>query len=131
MLKPNHEKIRVQEGAIILENAKNRKFCKISSDSMIFRTQKSFDRIRHGRFNNTVQDRIILIINLLGQKWAIFTVPDPSHGPYNRRFLKFLPSVVRSRRCILYYSPHPLGLTLGIKQVKHIRGLGFLLQHTL
>ena len=79
MLKPNHKKIRVQEGAIILENAKKLKFCKISLYSMIFCTQKYFDRIRHGRFNITVQDQIIIIINLLGQKWAIFTVPDPSY----------------------------------------------------
>ncbi len=87
MLKPNHEKFPVEEGGIILENAKNRKFCKISSDSMIFRTQKYFDRIRHGRFNNTVKDRIILIINLLGQKWAIFTVPDPNY--ISKRFAHF------------------------------------------
>ena len=80
MLKPNHEKNRVQEGAIILENAKNRKFCKISSDSMIFRTKKYFDRIRHGRFNIEVQEQIIIIINLLGQKWAIFTAPDPNYN---------------------------------------------------
>ena len=83
MLKPNHEKFRVEEGGIILENAKNQKFCKISSDSMIFRTQKYFDSIRHGRFNITVQDRIILIINLLGQKWAIFTVPDPNYDGHS------------------------------------------------